>query len=71
MYFKTLEKDSPRDESGHEIWHFEKRDPGTFTVEELLRGMMQADGYAEATEEEYLAWEEARAQAREGTDTQE
>lgn len=52
MYFKILRTDAAE---GKDKWDYKKVDPALHTVEDLLRGINQGDGYAEVSEEEYLA----------------
>lgn len=51
MYFKILRTDAGE---GKDLWDYKKVDESLHTVEELLRGINQADGYGEVSEEEYL-----------------
>ena len=52
MYFKILRTDVGK---GKDRWDYKKVDPELHTKEDLIRGINQADGYAEVSEEEYLA----------------
>lgn len=67
LYFKIL-RDNPSE--GKDIWDYKKVDPALFTAEGLLRDINLSDGYAEVTEEEYLAevaeGTEGRSEGEEG-----